>query len=112
MGEGRVTFNGSLLFAFEDTVTIEPFASITSAQVISYGSAVTYSALVQRGAKRVINQQGREVISNVQVIIPERVAVDQRSRLTLPAGFVPLQPPILGVEPLKGLGMDHTVVYG
>lgn len=107
-----MTFNASLLFAFEDTVTIEPVSAVSSSQVITYGSAVTYSALVQRGAKRVIGPSGREVISNVQVIIPERVAVDQRSRLTLPTGFVPLQPPILGVEPLKGLGLDHTVIYG
>lgn len=107
-----MTFDSSLLTFFEDTVTIEPFSAISSAQVITYGSAVTYSALVQRGAKRVIGPQGREVISSVQVIIPDRVAVDQRSRLTLPTGFVPLQPPILGVEPLKGQGMDHTIVYG
>lgn len=107
-----MTFDSSLLTFFEDTVTIEPVAAVSSAQVITYGAAVTYAAIVQRGAKRVIGPQGREVISNVQVIIPERVAVDQRSRITLPTGFVPLQPPILGVEPLKGQGMDHTVIYG
>jgi hypothetical protein len=59
----------------------------------------------------VINQAGREVISNIQVYIPERVHIDQRSRLTLPTGFVPQQPQILGIEPLKGLGLDHTAIY-
>ena len=106
-----MTFNTALLFGFEDTVTVEPYSSMTRAQVFSYGTSVTYRALIQRGAKRVVNSQGREVISNVSVTIPERVHIDQRSRVTLPSGFVPNQPPIIGIEPLKGLGMDHTMVY-
>lgn len=106
-----MTFDSSLLEFFEDTITIEPFSSETAARVQSFGASVTYRALIQRGAKRVISQSGREVISNIQVTIPERVHVDQRSRVTLPTGFVPLQPPIIGVEPLKGLGFDHTAVY-
>lgn len=107
-----MTFDSSLLEFFEDTVTIEPFTAETAARVQTFGAAVTYRAIIQNGAKRVINQQGREVISNIQVIIPERVSIDQRSRLTLPSGFVPQQPLIMGVEPLKGLGFDHTVIYG
>ena len=106
-----MTFESSLLTFFEDEITIEPFSALSAAQVFTYGTAVTYDALIQRGAKRVTNSQGREVISNVSVIIPERVHIDQRSRVTLPTGFVPNQPPIIGVEPLKGLGMDHTAVY-
>jgi hypothetical protein len=106
-----MTFESSLLFAFEDEITVEPFSALSAGQAFSYGTAVTYKALIQRGAKRVTNSQGREVVSNVSVIIPERVHIDQRSRVTLPTGFVPNQPPIIGVEPLKGLGMDHTVVY-
>jgi hypothetical protein len=106
-----MTFHTALLFGFEDTITVEPFSAMTGAQAQSYGSGVTYRALIQRGAKRVVNSQGREVISNVSVTIPERVHIDQRSRVTLPSGFVPNQPPIIGIEPLKGLGMDHTMVY-
>lgn len=105
-----MTFDSSLLSLMEDEVTIEPFSAIDSTQAITFGAPVTYAALIQRGAKRVINQQGREVISNVQVYIPDRVHVDQRSRLTLPAGFVPQQPQILAVEPAKALGLDHTMV--
>lgn len=106
-----MTFDASLLFGFEDTITYEPPTAESAARVISFGAAVTYSAMVQRGARRTIAQDGREVISNVQVTIPDRVAIDQRGRVTLPTGFVPLQPPIIGVEPLKGLGMDHTVLF-
>lgn len=103
-----MTFNASLVGFFEDTVTVEPFSSMDSVQAPSYGTAVTYRALVERGARKTIDQKGREVISNISVLIPERVHVDQRSRITLPTGFVPLQPPIVGIEPLKGLGLDHT----
>lgn len=106
-----MTFDSSLTALLEDTVTIEPFSSMTQAQVYSYGASVSYAALVQRGVRRVVTANGREADSNVQVIIPDRVAVDVRSRITLPSGFVPQTPPILAVEPLKGLGMDHTVVF-
>lgn len=107
-----MTLDSSLLILFEDTITYEPPSGAeTSARVQSYGAPVTYPALIQRGAKRVVGADGREVISNTMVTIPDRVAIDQRGRITLPAGFVPLKPPILGVEPLKGLELDHTVIY-
>lgn len=110
MGAG-VTFDKSLLFGFEDTITYEPPTTQTQAQVQSYGTAVTYQALIQKGARRTIGPNGRDIVSNTQVIIPDRVAIDQRGRVTLPSGFVPQQPPIMGVEPLKGLGMDQTVIF-
>lgn len=106
-----MSFDAALLEFLTDSITIEPFSAETGARVQSFGAAATYRALVERGARRVIGPGGREVISNVQVTIPDRVLVDQRSRVTLPAGFVPLQPPILAVEPLKGLGLDHTVLH-
>jgi hypothetical protein len=105
-----MTFPTDLLDMFEDTITIEPFSAETGARVQSWGAAVTYNALIQRGARRTIGRDGREVVSNVQVIIPERVTVDPRSKVTLPSGFAPQTPPILGVEPLKGLNLDHTVI--
>lgn len=106
-----MTFDGSLLELFEDTVTVEPFSAETGARVQSFGTAVTYRALIQNGARRVIGPQGREVISNVQVTIPNRVHFDQRSRVTLPAGYVPNQPPIIGISHVKGLGLDSTTVF-
>ena len=52
--------------------------------------------------------EGKEFTSAARVIIPERVAVDLRSKITLPAGFVPNTPPIRLVRPVRGLGLDHT----
>ena len=106
-----MTFDGALLEFFTDTITVEPFSAETSARVQSFGASVTYQAQLNQGAKRIIGSNGREVVSNVQAIIADRVAIDQRSRVTLPSGFVPNQPPILGISPVKGLNMDHTVLF-
>jgi hypothetical protein len=89
---------------------VEPFSSESAARVRTYGSSVTYKALLQQGAKRVIGNNGAEVVSNLQAMIPDRVHIDQRSRVTLPSGFVPNQPPIVGIRFTKGLGMDCTEI--
>jgi hypothetical protein len=94
-----------------DTVTIEPFSAFDANQAPTYGAAVTYTAQVVPATERIINAQGREVTSTASVIIQERVAVDHRSRITLPTGFIPNQPPIQRVEPLAGLGLDHTRIW-
>jgi hypothetical protein len=109
MGEGRMSF--PLRSLMPDTVTIEPCTAESSARVLTFGAAVTYPALIEGSVRRVIGKDGREVVSNVRVTIPERVAIDMRSRVTLPSGFSPQTPPILAVEALRGLGLDHTVVH-
>ena len=105
-----MTFDASLTAMLDDTVTIEPYVSQSSSQDGSYGAAVTYAAQVLPWVERSIDAQGREFRSTARVIIPERVAVDPRSRITLPAGFTPNQPPIRAVRPNKGLGLDHTEI--
>lgn len=103
----------------EDEVTIEPPTTRTQAQAQSYGPPVTYPAQVFPWVERVItpvgagtgrNAEGREVRSTGIVRIKDRVAIDQKSRLTLPAGWVPQQPPILGVRPMKGAGLAVTEI--
>ncbi len=104
-----MTLDSTMLSLMEDEVTIEPFVSLDSSQEITYGSAVTYRAQVLPWTEKVINpRSGRDAMSTAQVIIPDRVSVDLRSRITLPAGFTPQQPPIMGVQPLRGLNLDHT----
>lgn len=103
-----MTFDLSLGELMTDSVTIEPFVSMSQAQVPTYGTAVTYQAQVLPWSERIIGRDGREIKSTAQIIIPERVAVDPRSRITLPTGFSPSQPPIQAVQPIAGLGLDHT----
>ena len=102
-------FDSALEELLFETVTLEPFTGYTGAsQVQGYGAAVTYKAQVLPFAKKMVDSQGKEFDSNGRVVIPERVAVDPRSRLTLPAAFTPNQPPIRLVRPVLGLDLDHT----
>lgn len=108
-----MTFDGSLLELMPDQVTIEPFVSESSARVITYGAAVTYQAQVLPYVERVTDAvSGRDVKSALQVIVPEQLSVDPRSRLTIisPAGFTPATPPIRAIRPLRNLGLDHTQI--
>lgn len=105
-----MTLNGALLVFFEDTLTIEPYTGMSGAQVPTYGAGVNYPTLIQSGARRLRDSNGKEIDSNVQAIIPDRVFVDPRSRVTLPSGFVPQQPPIVGVAQTKFQDLDSTMV--
>jgi hypothetical protein len=113
MGEGGMTFDSALLDLMTDTVTIAPFSSETAGRVASYGSAVSYQAQIVQSTQRITSKTGQEIVSQTQVVIPERVNVDERSLLTLPSGFVPQTPPIQGVRQCGGAGLDldHTVIY-
>lgn len=105
-----MAMDSTMLSLMEDSITIEPYTSSDQKQAPVYGAAVTYQAQVLPWAERVIGPGGREVRSTARVIIPDRVAVDIRSRITLPTGFSPQQPPILGVRPIKGLNLDSTEI--
>lgn len=109
-----MTWDPNLTDLMPEEVTIEPFVSETAARAQTFGAAVTYTAQIVGGAKRVIGASGREVISTVQVKIQEQLHIDQRSRVTLPTGWVPNQPPIVAIRPLKtppgSIGMDHTEI--
>lgn len=105
-----MTLDSTMLTLMEDTVSIEPFVSMSSSQAPTYGTLVSYAAQVLPWSERGLDAQGREWKSSAKVIIPERVAVDIRSRITLPAGFVPNMPPIRAVRPIKGLSLDHTEI--
>lgn len=108
-----MTLHPAMLELMPDSVTIEPFISQTSARVATYGASVSYRAQVLPHIERVVDRNGVERRSTGEVIIPERVAIDDRSRLTIvsPAGYVPSQPPIMAVKPYGGvLGLDSTQI--
>lgn len=108
-----MTLDPSLLELLPDEITIEPFESTTVNQSSSYGTAVTYRAQVVAEFERVIDRNGREVKSSARVLIPERVHIDPRSRITLPEGWVPRQPPIISVKPVGGVAsmqLDSTEI--
>ena len=104
----------SLLELLPDTITIEPFSANSTTQAPTYGAAVSYRAQVtSEWGKTITERSGRTFQSTVRILIPDRVHVDPRDRLTLPTGFVPNQPPILSVSPTGGvlsMAMDSTEI--
>lgn len=109
-----MTFDATLTELMTDSITIEPWASQDADLKPTFGTSVTYAnALVELHEKTYMDESGREFRSSVRVLLPERLEIDKRSRVTLPDGFVPQQPPIRAVFAHKGLGLDHTVlVFG
>jgi hypothetical protein len=106
-----MSFDTELEELMFDTVTIEAFTGTDTNQASTFATGVSYKAQVIPSTTRIISQSGREVESTASVIIPERLSIDHRSRITLPSGFVPRTPPIQKVEPMVGLGLDHTRIW-
>lgn len=86
------------------SVTLEAFASTDGAGSSSYGAAKTVSARVEQTARKVVNREGREVVSSTAVYLKPTdsvgaaVTVGPNDRITLPAGYAPQAPPIINVE--------------
>ena len=94
------------------TVTLEPWSSQDGYGKPAYGAAVTYAARVVGRNRMVRDDQGREVVSSKQVQLGQKVSVSTKDRITLPAGEVLQQPPIVAVgDSPDELGESYTVVY-
>lgn len=108
-----MTFDSSLDELLTDTITIEPWSSQDADLKPTFGTSVSYPAFVELSEKHFTDADGRQFTSHARAVIKDRVFVDLRSRVTLPSGFVPSQPPLRAVFSQKGLGMDHTtLVFG
>lgn len=108
-----MSLDPALLELLPDEITIEPYVSTSTTQEDSYGAAVTYRAQVVNEYERVIDRNGRDVKSTVRVLIPDRVHIDPRSRITLPEGWTPRQPPIMATRPVGGVAsmrLDSTEI--
>src|SRR5689334_5991181 len=106
-----MTFDATLTELMVDSITIEPWGTQDVDLKPTYGSPVTYpNVLCELHEKIYMDAEGREFQSAVRVLIPERLTIDKRSRVTLPAGFVPQKPPIRAIFAHKGVGLDHTVL--
>ena len=103
----------ALLELLPDEITIEPFVSTTVTHADVYGAAVIFPAQVVNEYERVVGRDGRVIKSVARAIIPDRVHIDPRSRVTLPTGWIPNQPPIVVVRPVGGvasIGLDSTEI--
>ena len=60
-----------------------------------YSAAAEYAAQVVEKIKRVVDTNGREVVSSVQAIVPTDEAISPFDKITLPDGSTPV---ILAIE--------------
>jgi hypothetical protein len=74
--------NGGLLQA----VTVEPWASQDSYGQASYGSAVTYEALVTNADDTAVGANGEVIVPRCAVLFLEAVAIGPLDRITLADG--------------------------
>lgn len=81
-----------------DTITIESLLSRDGYDAPTFGPAVTYTGRVSGSNDQLVTESGREQTAMVVVTILGDPPIQPGDRLTLPAGWVPQQPPITHVE--------------
>lgn len=81
-----------------DTVLIEPMLSRTNFGTPVYGPSVAYSARVDAQNRQVVDDRGEERLSKGRVYIMGNPAIKPEDRIQLPAGFIPQNPQIVGVN--------------
>ena len=91
-------------------VTIEPFATRDRYGKASYGTGVVFTARVAGRVRKGTSFTGEEKGSNNTGWVGVAVGISQLDRITLPAGHVPQQPPILAAGRFPDENGDHHTV--
>ena len=102
-------------------VTLEFYKERSSYGDIVYQDPKEYKCRVSGEEKILRDDEGRDIISKLRVTIlgnvPNKVGdlpgLDSRSRITLPDGCIPQQPPIISVGryPDASGSIHHTSIY-
>lgn len=94
------------------TVAIEPYSSQNSYGEATYGTAVNYPARVEMKSRRIAGSGGVEIAARGRVFLGTTTVPTAKDRITLPASFMPTQPPILDACPVNDeRGIHHVVVF-
>jgi hypothetical protein len=94
-----------------DTITIEPFTGRDGYGTPSYGASVSYACRINGEQRQVTNVFGVDVTSKARIYLMDTPVIGALDRLTLPAGNVPQQPPIIAVDGLSDeSGPHHTEI--
>ncbi len=103
---------------YRQSVTVEPYSSVDSYNVASYGAAVSHRVRVSGKRRLVRNDAGDEVISTHQVYFYLSPAIGAHDRITLSTGDVnsteagARQPKILAVGKYPDdVGRTHLTVF-
>lgn len=103
-----------LLDLMTHSIDIEaPDGTFTSRGKPNYEAAVSYDCAIQPGGNtRVRLDTGEEVKATWVIYVNTTTHINPVSRLTLPSGYAPQQPPILRVALWADEdGSHHTVIY-
>lgn len=103
----------SLAEMFNETVTIEISTGITDKYGQGgYADPKPYPARLDADIRSIRKPDGEEAVSMLQVYVLSLDTHTTEDRLTLPAGRVPDQPPVMSVEPIQDeLGVTMVVFY-
>lgn len=94
-----------------DTITLDAFVSRSVSGVPTYANnPVPYPARINLKNHRVINARGREVTARGRVYVGTTILPSVEDKLTLPAGYVPLSPPIIAANPVSDESGTHHIV--
>jgi len=81
------------------TVVVEPWVSYKGGGSGSnYGTAVSYGCRIEMKNHLVVDRSGKTVTAKGRVFLLSADILDIRDRVTLPVGYVPLQPILLDVN--------------
>lgn len=92
-----------------DVVQIEPAIAADDYGGSSYGPAVSYFCRVSGKEVQTTNMNGSLIATKAVVYIMGNPAINPDDRITMPAGFAPQNPVILGVNTVKDEQGPHHV---
>lgn len=97
---------------FFQTITVETWTGNDGYGAPTFGPPVAYRGRVVAQTKRLTNAQGEEIVSNSTVYLDSRGTFSGKDRITLPEGYEPRQPRILGIAPaLEATRTHHVKIY-
>lgn len=87
-----------------ETITLEPTIALSGFGAQTPGAAKTIRCRIEQEARKVTDREGKEVVSQTRLYLKPTAedgtsyTIAPTDRITLPAGFLPQQPPILSVS--------------
>ncbi len=96
----------------QDSVTIEPFTSEDDYGARSYGAGIAYPCRISGAQKIFVDVTGLQRVSQAIIYLTPMPVFGPKDRLTLPATFSPMQPPIARIDQVSDeQGPHHQKIY-
>lgn len=107
-----MAFENDFLDCMPDTVAFQaPTGTFTDRGEPGLGASTNYTGRIVEKNVLVYDAEGNERVSTVTVWLATTDVLSPEGKLTLPAGYTPLTPPIMAVERYPDAdGAHHTVL--